>query len=53
MLNRLFLVTFCRFAMWTYKKRNTTRTILENARASLAMETTTKRSNETMRLEYR
>lgn len=53
MLNRFLLVTFCRFAVWTYKNRNTKGDFLEDARTCLAMETTTKRSDETVRLEYR
>lgn len=53
MSNRLFLVTFCRFAVRTYKNRNTKGDFLEDAGVDLAMETTTKRSDETVRLEYR
>lgn len=45
MSNRLFLVTFCRFAMWTYKNRNPKGDLLEDAGLDSAMETTTKRSD--------
>lgn len=53
MLNRFLLVTFCRFAVRTYKNRNTKGDFLAYAGVDLAMETTTKRSDETVRLEYR
>lgn len=53
MSNRLFLVTFCRFAVRTYKNRNTKGDFLAYAGVDLAMETTTKRADKTARLEYR
>lgn len=53
MLNRFLLAVICRTAMWSYKKRNTTRTILENAGLDSAMETTTKFNRKTVDLEYR
>lgn len=53
MLDRFLLVTFCRFAVRTYKNRNTKGDLLENAGTNPAMETTTKCARETVRLEYR
>ena len=53
MSNRLFLVTFCRFAVRTYKNRNTKGDFLAYAGVDLTMETTTKCNCKTVDLEYR